>query len=146
MPTVFKHGEKKIYLTIHVDDLLVIGFNFDCNWFLKELSKHFNLKSNGPFPCGQVADVQYLKKNLILPPDAIAIEPCKQYIPKLLELLHVEYRREKSLPNHANLEAYHRHKVLSNVCIWHRTGPISKRLSECLAHIWEVQQSVLFQL
>ena len=25
MPTVFRHGEKKIYLTIHVDDLLVVG-------------------------------------------------------------------------------------------------------------------------
>ena len=109
-----KHGEKEIYLTIHVDDLLVIGSTFDCNWFLTELSKHFNLKSNGPFPCGQVAEVQYLKKNLTLTPDGIAIEPCKQYIPKLLELLHVENRREKQLPNHANLEAYHKDKVLSN--------------------------------
>ncbi len=42
MPTVFKHGEKKIYLTIHVDDLLVTGSRFDCKWFLDELSKHFN--------------------------------------------------------------------------------------------------------
>ncbi len=114
MPTVFKHGEKKIYLTIHVDDLLVIGSTFDCNLFLKGLSKHFNLKSNGPFPCGQVAKVQYLKKNVISIPDGIAIEPCKQYIPKLLELLHVENRREKSLPKHANLEAYHKDRVLSN--------------------------------
>ena len=97
-----------------MDDLLVIGSTFDCKWFLKEYSKHFNLKSNGPFPYGQGAEVQYLKKNLILTPDGIAIEPCKQYIPKLLELLHVENRREKSLPNHANLEAYHKDRVLNN--------------------------------
>ena len=114
MPTVFRHGESKIYLTIHVDDRLVIGPTFDCKWFLSELEKHFNVKSNGPFPYGEVGEVQYLKKNLILTPDGIAIEPCKQYIPKLLELLHVENRREKSLPNHANLEAYHKDKVVNN--------------------------------
>ena len=95
MPTVFRHGEKTIYLTIHVDDLLVAGSMFDCKWFLDELSKHFNLKSSGPFPCGQPAEVQYLKKSLMITPDGIAIEPLKQYIPKLLELLHVENGREK---------------------------------------------------
>ena len=114
MPTVFKHGEKKLYLTIHVDDLLVVGSMFDCKWFLEELARHFSLKSSGPFPCGQPAEVQYLKKNLVITPDGISIEPCKQYIPKLLELLQVENRREKSLPNHANLEANHKDKVLAN--------------------------------
>ena len=90
----------------------MIGSVFDCKWLLDELSKQFNLKSNGPFPCGQPAEVQYLKKNVIITPEGIAIEPCKQYIPKLLELLHVENRREKSLPNHTNLEAYHKDRVL----------------------------------
>ena len=117
MPTVFRHGEKKVYLTIHVDDLLVIGSQFDCKWFLDELSQHFKLKSNGPFQCGQTAEVQYLKKNIIITPDGIAIEPCKQYIPKLLELLHIENRREKSLPNHANLETYHKDRILENECL-----------------------------
>ncbi len=120
---------------------------FDCKWCPDELSKHVNLKSS-PFPCGQPAEVQYLKKNLIITPsDGIAIEPCKQYIPKLLELLHVENRREKSFPNHANLEAYHEDRVLTQenlngdhvkvfggrlglCCIWHRTDQISKRQFE----------------
>ena len=62
MPTVFCHSDRRIFLTIHVDDLLVIGSEFDCGWFLKELSVHFNLKSNGPFRCDQPAEVQYLKK------------------------------------------------------------------------------------
>ena len=113
MPTVFCHSERRIFLTIHVDDLLVIGSEFDCGWFLKELSVHFNLKSNGPFRCDQPAEVQYLKKNIIITPDGIVIEPCKQYIPKLLELLHVENRREKACPHHNNLEVYDRNKVLA---------------------------------
>ena len=163
MPTVLKHGEKKIYLTIHVDDLLVIGSIFDCNWFLAELSKHLNLKSDGPFPCGQVAEVQYSKKNLIWTPDGIANEPCKQYIPKLLELLRVENRREKSLPNHANLEAYHKDKVLSKenltgdlvkqfrgglgLCLYlAQDRPVIQESVRVLSNIREVQQFVLFQL
>lgn len=112
-PTVFCHSDRRISLTIHVDDLLVVGSDFDCNWFLKELSVHFNLKSNGPFRCDQPAEVQYLKKNVIITADGIVIEPCKQYIPKLLELLQVENRREKSCPHHNNLEVYDRNKVLA---------------------------------
>ena len=59
--------------------------------------------NNGPFHCGQLGEVQYLKKNLILTPDGIAIEPCKQYIPKLLELLHVENRRELYMEKNSNM-------------------------------------------
>ena len=112
MPTVFRHTERRVYLTIHVDDLLVIGSDFDCKWFLDELSLHFNLKSSGPFSSSEPAEVQYLKKNIIITPDGIVVEPCKQYIPKLLELLHVENRREKTCPHHNNLEAYSRDKIL----------------------------------
>ena len=36
MPTVFRHTDRRVYLTIHVDDLLVIGSDFDCKWFLNE--------------------------------------------------------------------------------------------------------------
>ena len=112
MPTVFRHTDRRVYLTIHVDDLLVIGSDFDCKWFLNELSLHFNLKSSGPFSSSEPAEVQYLKKNIIITPDGIVVEPCKQYIPKLLELLHVENRREKTCPHHNNLEAYSRDKIL----------------------------------
>ena len=63
MPTVFRHTDRRVYLTIHVDDLLVIGSDFDCKWFLNELSLHFNLKSSGPFSSSEPAEVQYLKKN-----------------------------------------------------------------------------------
>ena len=74
---------------------------------------HFNFKSSGPFQCGEPAEDQYLKKNIIITPDGITIEPCKQYVPKLLELLHVENRREKTRPHHNNLDVYEREKVLT---------------------------------
>ena len=46
--TVYKHKTKRMYLTIHVDDLLVIGSNDDRNWFKTELSKTFTMKCEGP--------------------------------------------------------------------------------------------------
>ena len=103
MPTVFEHSARRIFLTVHVDDVLLIGSTFDCNWCLEELAKKFSLKSNGLFPVGRNAEVQYLKKNIFITNDGIVIEPCKQYIPKLLELLDVENRREKACPHHNNL-------------------------------------------
>ena len=112
MPTVFRHTSRRVFLTVHVDDVLLIGSTFDCNWCLEELSKKFSLKSNGPFPVGQTAELQYLKKNILVSSEGIVIEPCKQYIPKLIELLGVENRREKSCPHHNGLEVYDRERIL----------------------------------
>ena len=97
---------------MHVDDVLLIGSTFDCNWCLEELSKKFSLKSNGPFRVGQAAELQYLKKNILVSSEGIVTEPCKQYIPKLIELLGVENRREKSCPHHNGLEVYDRERIL----------------------------------
>ena len=41
---VFRHGERRIYFTIHVDDLLVVGADFDCRWFLKETISAFQFQ------------------------------------------------------------------------------------------------------
>ena len=112
MPTVFRHSNRKIYLPIHVDDLLVVGAAFDCKCFFEALSGHFNLKSTGPFSCGGPAEVQYLKKNVIVTREGIVVEPCKQYTPKLLELLHIENRRDKTCPHQNNLEVYSPEKIL----------------------------------
>lgn len=83
MRTVFKHCSPRVFLTVHVDDLLVTGSEFDCKWFLDTLSKKFSLKSSGPHPVGKHAELQYLKKRIVITPDGIVIEPCKQYIPKM---------------------------------------------------------------
>lgn len=102
-----------MFLTVHVDDVLPVGSTFDCKWCLDELSKKFSLKSSGPFPVGKDAELQYLKKNILVTSDGIIIDPCKQYIPKLLELLGVENRREKACPRHSNLGVYDRERILT---------------------------------
>ena len=112
MVTVYKHKVKQMYITIHVDDLLVIGSNDDCNWFKEEISKCFTVKSDGPYSTDEKWESQYLKRTLICNESGIVVEPNKKYIPKLLELLKIENRRGKSLPHHAQLESYSAERVL----------------------------------
>ena len=112
MVTVYKHKVKQMYITIHVDDLLVIGSNDDCNWFKEEISKCFTVKSDGPYSTDEKWESQYLKRTLTCNESGIVVEPNKKYIPKLLELLKIENRRGKSLPHHAQLESYSAERVL----------------------------------
>ena len=62
------------------------------------------MKSNGPFPSRVPAKTRYLKKNLIITPHGIVIEPGKLFHPTLLEILGVGKTYEKTLP--------HRNRVL----------------------------------
>ena len=112
MVTVYKHKVKCMYITIHVDDLLGIGSQDDCEWFKSEVSKCFTVKSEGPNSLDERWECQYLKRTLICNETGIVIEPNERYVPKLLELLKMENRRGKSLPHHAQLEAYSADRVL----------------------------------
>ncbi len=112
MVTVYKHKVKCMYITIHVDDLLGIGSQDDCEWFKSEVSKCFTVKSEGPNSLDERWECQYLKRTLICNETGIVIEPNERYIPKLLELLKMENRRGKSLPHHAQLEAHSADRVL----------------------------------
>ena len=112
MVTVYKHRVKRMYITIHVDDLLVVGSHDDCNWFKEQISKCFTVKSDGPYNIDDKWECQYLKRTLICTESGIVVEPNKKYIPKLLELLKIENRRGKSLPHHAQLESYSADRVL----------------------------------
>ena len=47
------------------------------------------MKSNGPFPSVVPAKTRYLKKNLIITPHGIVIEPSKLFHPTTLEILGV---------------------------------------------------------
>ena len=112
MVTVYKHRVKCMYITIHVDDLLIIGAQDECEWFKAEISQCFTVKSEGPYSLDKRWECQYLKRTLICNETGIVVEPSRKYIPKLLELLKMENRRGKSLPHHAQLEAYSADRVL----------------------------------
>ena len=109
---MYKHQTKFMYVTIHVDHLLVIGSNDDCNWFKTELSRTFTVICEGPYNVDDKRECLYLKRTVLRTEAGIVIDRNKQYIPKVLELLKVENRRGKSVPHNAQLETYLADRVL----------------------------------
>ncbi len=46
---MYKNKDKPMYVTIHGDDLLVVGPFDECNWFKAELSKTFTGEPEGSY-------------------------------------------------------------------------------------------------
>ena len=61
MPTVMRHSERTIYLTIHVDDVLAVGEHEDVKWFVEEFSKKFTVKSSEIVSVETGGEISYLK-------------------------------------------------------------------------------------
>ncbi len=112
MVTVYKHKVKCMYISIHVDDLLVFGSQEDCNWFKAEILNSFTVKCEGPYSVDERWECQYLKRTLVCTEAGIVVEPNKKHIPKLLELLKIENRRGKSFSRHAKLQTYSCDRIL----------------------------------
>eukprot|EP00435_Cladocopium_sp_Y103_P060628 s1055_g22.t1 len=53
--TIFKHKEELAYISVRIDDLLVVGTKSFINDFHEKLSKELKLKIGGPFKCGDEA-------------------------------------------------------------------------------------------
>ena len=106
-PTIFRHEgpSKHVYLTIHVDDVLLVSSAEDAEWFLKCISK-LTVKKDGPHAQKSNAKVFYLKKQITLCDEGILLQPSSTYIPKMVSLLGVTGRRSKGLPYHATLDNY----------------------------------------
>ena len=72
---MYKCKTKCMYVTIHVDDLLVIGLDDDCSWFKTDLSKTFTVKCEGPYSVDDKWECQYLKRTIVCTEAGIVIEP-----------------------------------------------------------------------
>lgn len=49
-PTIMKlvNRERRVYLSVHVDDVLLIGNESDLQWFKKEVASGLTIKVDGP--------------------------------------------------------------------------------------------------
>ena len=108
-PTVLKLVDKDhhIYLTVHVDDVLLVCNDKDLKWFQKNVAKELTTKVDGPHQQGSGKTMMYLKKRITFLDEGTLIQPNNTYIPKLIELLKLAGRRKKGLPHHSTLDAYH---------------------------------------
>ena len=107
-PTImrFLDGARRIYLSVHVDDILLICKPADVEWFSQTAGKKLTMKIDGPHLQGEGGVLYYLKKKITLLQEGVLIQPNGPYIPKLISLLKISGRRKKGLPYHSTLESY----------------------------------------
>ena len=111
MPTVFKHSTRKMFLMIHVDDVLVASGVEDWTWFSKMVRKQLTMSAEGPFEYGSNNTFCYLKKKVVLARQGIFVQPNPSYIKKMVELLELHGKKTKTLPRHSNLEVYDKDNI-----------------------------------
>ena len=99
-PTVLRHRDlrRKMFVNIHVDDLLLVCNPGDVNWFQSTVGSTLTMKVDGPHEPGSGNQLMYLKKKITMRPGGILLQPNSTYIPKLVALMKVSGRRKKGLP------------------------------------------------
>ena len=102
------HGDvdRKVFINVHVDDILLICKPEDVPWFQQTIGATLKMKVDGPHLLGSGDQMMYLKKRITMKEDGILIQPNATYVPKLTSLLKVTGRRKKGLPYHATLESF----------------------------------------
>lgn len=104
--TIYRHRSGEAYLSIHVDDIILVASEEFCISFYREISKKMKAKLDGPLGCGRDGVLYYLKRQLEFSERGIDLSCNAKYIPKLVEMLHVTERRGKSVPGHHGLQVY----------------------------------------
>eukprot|EP00435_Cladocopium_sp_Y103_P035839 s3673_g9.t1 len=107
-PTILRHKDinKKIFVNIHVDDILLVSNPGDVEWFQQTVGATLTMKLDCPYLPGSGKQLMYLKNRMTMQSDGILIQPNSTYIPKLVALMKGSGRRKKGLPYHATLENF----------------------------------------
>eukprot|EP00435_Cladocopium_sp_Y103_P025443 s995_g6.t1 len=98
--TLFRYRDRDIFLSAHIDDLLLVGSKEDAQEIFEKLSKQLSLKIDGPYGVNEPGRLFYLKRQIDIGEEGIFISPNAKYIPKLAELLGITERRGKPVPHH----------------------------------------------
>ena len=80
MPKVFKHSTRKMFLMIHVDDVLGASGVEDWTWFSEIVRKQLTMNAEGSFQYGSNNTFYYLKKKVVLARQGIFVQPNPSYI------------------------------------------------------------------
>ena len=89
-----------LYLTIHVDDLLLVGDEKTAEGFIKFMEgKGWKIEKRGPLHSGEFS---YLKKQMEIIEKGITIRPDQQHIKDLAKLTNVDQKKCRSTPGDGN--------------------------------------------
>ena len=94
------------FISVHIDDLLVVGTKEYVMKFHSRLPKELKLKIEGPLQCGDDGSIFYFKRELQFVETGICLAPSSRYIPNLAEILKIYDRRGKTLPHHGSFQIY----------------------------------------
>jgi hypothetical protein len=61
------NNNHRIYLTIHVDDVLIVSSSKDFEWFRENVTKDLTIKVDGPHAQGSGEMLLYLKETYLSP-------------------------------------------------------------------------------
>ena len=107
MPSVLKHGTKRVVINVHVDDELIASESeSDLLWVVEELKEIYKLQIEGPVPKGPLGageEISCLKKTYNFLEDGICIKSNPKYIENLLKIYNLGNRKEKQVPEHCLL-------------------------------------------
>ena len=96
--TLFRHREKDIFLSVHINVLLLVADKQNTDEIFENLSRKLSLKIDGPYGADEPGKLFYLKRQVEVGEDGICVAPNGKYIPKVAELLEITERRERLFP------------------------------------------------
>ena len=108
---------RELFLTIHVDDFLLVGSEVDIQWYDETLKFIFKMNNSETCSIATGGEINYLKKRITRvvcswsQAPGILTQPNKSYIPKLVQMFHRYGKRSKSLPHHSDLAVYNSESV-----------------------------------
>eukprot|EP00435_Cladocopium_sp_Y103_P030011 s1403_g7.t1 len=124
-PTILRHKDinRKIFVNIHVDDILLVCNPGDVEWFQQTVGATLTMKLDGPYLPGSGKQLMYLKKRMTMRSNGILIQPNSTYIPKLVALMQVHTMQ--------------RWRTSMQTCWWKENCLVlSKQLHSGLALVW----------
>ena len=104
--TLFKHAKEKQFLSVHIDDIILIAEEACHHLFVEHFSKKLKLKADGPYGVEKPGTLYSLKRSITFDNEGLEIAAKKKYVPKQSSLLGVQERRERGVPSNANLDVY----------------------------------------
>ena len=100
---LFINDEKKMYLLLCVDDLLLLAREGkDKDWFFKELGSHVLLKHTGHLKEG--TSLKFLGRQLTHRGDNVLVSPLTHYIEELLQMYNLDKCRPTTTTGNSQLK------------------------------------------
>ena len=92
-------NKRNLYLTIHVDDLLIVGVEEEVERFIKFIEAKWKVEKRGPLYAGPF---HYLKRSMEIVDKGITIRPDQEHIKELAKVTNVLNRKPRSTPGDGN--------------------------------------------